>query len=80
MSEAHIEVTNGGTGKVIIDGYDLSNHVNALDLSARVGELTRLTLYTAGNPKITRFDGEVQVEIAEPLRAVLLMAGWREPS
>lgn len=79
MSEAVIEVTNGGQGSVIIDGHDLSQHVNGLELSARVGELTTLTLHTAGTPKITRFAGEVRVEIAEPLRATLLLAGWREP-
>lgn len=80
MSEAHIEVREDGKGKVIIDGHDLSDHVYALDLSVRADQLTTLTLHTQGAPKITRFAGEVQVEIAEPLRAVLIMAGWREPS
>lgn len=44
-SRIEIEVAAIGTGRVVVDGKDLSQLVRGFDLVARVGELTQLTLY-----------------------------------
>lgn len=59
MTRIEIEVNEIGVGYVVIDGKDISNHISAFVLEARVGELTRFKpeyLLVAGEVRANKMD------------------------
>lgn len=76
--KAHIELNATGTdGKVELDGVDIAKDVRSFTLTAKAGEPTVLEMQKLAKESV--FRGEVRLEFAPRLRAVLEAAGWRPP-
>lgn len=54
-----LDLTAAGTGKVVLDGLDVSHVVNGVELRARVSDVTRATLMLSAPELVASLDAEV---------------------
>jgi hypothetical protein len=74
---AEIETGKAGTGRIALDGVDISKGVNGFSLDASVGELTRMHIRL---PAVDfTFSGEVSVRLDPRVYDALVAMGWTPP-
>lgn len=78
MTNVSIEVGRiGASGKIKLDGVDISTGVSGLILVANVREVTQLYLDIL--PSISVVEAEVRVRLTPEVEKILEAAGWTPP-
>ena len=79
MTTLKVDLGASGTGKVLVDGQDVSNAIRGVTIRAAVGEMTTAELDVIAPAGIT-FDGPARITITPEVRAIMLAAGWTPPT
>lgn len=83
MTEGHVEIElTGTTGRLVLDGHDLTNGIRDFTLSAGASydlpELAITPLILSGSAMGDQV--EVAVELTDEVRRALILAGWTPPT
>lgn len=77
MNTVRVNLTNLGTGKVELNGKDVSSAVAGLTINANVGDATSVLLRL---PAVAvSVDAEARIELPEYVEELLVAAGWTPP-
>jgi len=76
-ANARVDLQSNGTGRVEVDGVDVSKQVKALTLSASAGQQSELVLhFVLGGVAVS---GEIDVVVDDETRWALVVLGWMPP-
>lgn len=78
--KAEIEIDGPGHGRIVLDGHDVSGAVRGFQITAGVGDITRLVL-DLNVLDVTRLDSEqTEIMIPDATRDALIALGWTPPA
>jgi len=68
---------NGPSGRIELDGQDISKHVRAVDLKTEAGHFAEVTLFLT--PLLVTAEADAVIKIPAEVEEILEKLGWTPP-
>lgn len=81
LSHVQIHLSPAGSGRgsrIVVDGRDMTNHIQALNVRSEVGKVDEVTL-TLRAAQLVNMSGPAHLRLDPAVAALLVRHGWTPP-